>query len=309
MPRFPEQIARTMLSRFGIDPAGDLQPWPFPEQSSDLLARFRSGEKHYLLKRRIIEQRGERSLFETQFIQKELLKKGIPVPELWEAPNGETLLSGPDWEEDRKIYFEIQEEVPGGAFVLNEGTAHQAGQFLGRFHQAGAQIDTFLLNKGYWIKDFTSRRYAGVNRLREHLHQHQSLSERETRIIGETIERAYSFSRISSRTWGLYHGDMCANNLLSTGEQCFLVDLDEMGIGEVWGDIFSLMSEVPEFNPAIIRSLVKGYRDGGGTLNEDDLLAITDTLVLGRFGKAINDSDTTFNASEWFENLQFIMDL
>ena len=309
MPDFPEQIALTMLSRFGIDKADDIEPWPFSDLSSDLLARFQDGEKCYFLKRRRIEQRGERSLFETQFIQKELLRMGFPVPALWEAPNGETLLPGLDWEEERKVYFEIQEMVPGRSFSLNENTAFHAGQFLGSFHQVGSRIDTFLLNKGYWIKDFTSRRSVVVNRLNEYLRRSQCLNETEERIIDEMIKRTYSFLRISARSWGLYHGDMGSNNLLTTDEGFYLIDMDEMGMGEVWGDIFSLNSEVPEINTSIIGSLLKGYRDGGGALNEDDLLAFTDILVLGRFGRAMKESDTALDVSGLLENLQFIRDV
>ncbi len=298
-----------MLSRFGIDKADDLQPWPFPNLSSDLLVRFQVGEEYYFLKRRHIEQRGERSLFETQFIQKELLSMGIPVPVLWEAPSGDTLLPGPDWEEERKVYFEIQEMVPGKSLVLNENTAFQAGHFLGNLHRVSSRIDTFLLNKGYWIKDFTSRRSVGANRLYEYLHRSKFLNGTEARIISDMIERTYSFLRISACTWGIYHGDMCTNNLLTTDEGFFLVDLDEMGIGEVRGDILSLISEVSELNTSIIGFLLKGYRDGGGALNEDDLVAITEALVLNRFRRAMEESDTTLNVSGLIENLQFIRDL
>lgn len=309
MTDFPKQIAQTMLSRFGIDKAQKLQPWPFPDLSTDLLTRILHDGKSYFLKRRRIEQRGERSLFETQFIQKELFKLGIPVPKLWESPDGETLLPGPDWEQNRKVYFEIQEVAPGKSIALNEKTAHETGKFLGTFHQAASQIDTFLINKGYWIKDFTSRRYTGVSHLKENLKGTQLLSASQKQIIHEMIDRAQSFAQITARTWSLYHGDMCSNNLLKTSEGFFLIDLDEMGIGEIWGDPFSLIAEAPGINLSFIESLLKGYRQGGGTLNGADLLAIIDTLVLGRVGRAIKESDNTFNLSAFHKSLQFIKDL
>lgn len=309
MSEFPENIVQTILSRFGIDQAKNLQPWPFPDLSTDLLARFEHEEKHYFLKRRRIEQRGERSLFETQFIQKELLRMGIPVPILWESPDGETLLAGPDWEKEQKVYFEIQTEVPGKYLVLNEKTAFQSGKFLGHFHQVSAQIDTFLLNKQYWIKDFTSKRYNGLNRLRENLRQNPLSNPEDAQIVSDMIEQAYNFSQISARSWGLYHGDMNDKNLLTTDDGFFLIDLDEMGIGEIWGDVFSLLCEVPGIHIEIITPLLKGYREGGGTLNADDLLAIINTFTLGRVGRAIKKSDTAFDVSQLLQSLQFIKDL
>ena len=144
MSNFPETTVESVLARFGIDKISQIEPWPFPSQSTDLLARFELEGKAFLLKRRIIEQRGERSLFETQYIQKELARLGIPVPALWEAPDGETLLSATDWETDRKVYFEIQEVLPGKPVDLNEDTAFHAGQFLAGFHLAGTKVDTFL---------------------------------------------------------------------------------------------------------------------------------------------------------------------
>ena len=309
MSDFPQQIAQTMLSRFGMDQAKHLQPWPFPDLSTDLLARFEHDEKCYFLKRRCIEQRGKRSLFETQFIQKELLKLGIPVPALWQAPNGETLLTGPDWEGDCQAYYEIQEMLPGKSFVLDKSNAFQAGQFLGRFHQAGAQIDTYLLNKGYWIKDFTSRRHKSVHRQKEQLHQCPFLSPTDTRLMEDMIDRTHNFLHISARTWGVYHGDLCSNNLLTTGTELFLIDFEEIGIGEIWGDISSLISEVPNIQIQIITPLLKGYRDGGGTLNTDDHLAIIDMLALNQINRAIQESDKAFDVSQLLESFQFIKDL
>ncbi|MDP6038470.1 MAG: hypothetical protein QGG64_07965, partial [Candidatus Latescibacteria bacterium] len=164
MPPFPNQIVQTALSRFGIEDAKDLQPWPFGP--FDILARFSVDDHEYVLKGRHIEQRGERSLFETQYIQKELLKLKVPVAPFWFAPNGETLLKGLDWKKDRALYYEIQAVLPGEFFVLDGNTARQSGVCIAQFHQAGQEIDTFLLNKMYWIKDFTTRRYERFKKLR-----------------------------------------------------------------------------------------------------------------------------------------------
>ena len=131
MPPFPEQIVQTTLSRFGIEDVEDLQPWLFGP--SDILARFSVNDRAYVLKGRHVEQRGERSLFETQYIQKELLKLRVPVAPFWCAPNGETLLKGVDWKEDGTLYYEIQAVLPGEFFVSNKNTARQAGHVVRSF--------------------------------------------------------------------------------------------------------------------------------------------------------------------------------
>ena len=238
------------------------------------------------MKKRPIEQRGRRSLLETQYVQKELLGKGFPVPVLWEDPDGNNLLWGTDGASDEFAGFEVQQMLEGDRPHLSEATAEPIGHLLGRFHQAGREIETYLLNKGYWIRDFTVRRQDSLDRMHECLDR-SGVSRSDARIIEGIIERTSSFLSISSRTWGLYHGDMCCNNLISTAEGYFMVDMDEVGLGEVWGDLLSLSSEAQDDDLAILCSLLEGYRAGGGTLVEEDLVAISDAIVLGKFRKAV----------------------
>ena len=308
MTDFPEETVTRMLSRFGIEAVDDLKPWPFPDLSNDLLAEFQYQDRGYLLKRRPVEQRGERSLFETQFIQKELHRLGIPVPVLWVSPDDETLLSGPDWEGDGKTYFEIQEKLPGSSFHLQETTALAAGRFLGTFHEAGSRIDTFLLNKGYWIRDFTKRREASVSGLGKLLRS-TSLSGADTRLIEKLLERSSSFLSISARTWGLDHGNMCSNNLLSKDGAFFLIDIEEIGLGEVWGDIFPLLNEVPDVLTSVIHPLIEGYREGGGTLSREDLIAISDTFTMSYIEKVIGKSEAALEIPQILNRFEFIKDL
>ena len=82
MPDFPHKIVDEILTRFGIDHPEDIQPWPYSGKSDDLLAGFTFRDQRYFLKRRWVEQRGERSLFETQYVLKELLAHGIPATPL-----------------------------------------------------------------------------------------------------------------------------------------------------------------------------------------------------------------------------------
>jgi len=286
MPPFPEPIVKKMLLRFGIEDVEDLQPWPFGP--FDILAQFSVNDRAYVLKGRHVEQRGERSLCETQYIQKELLKLRVPVAPFWSAPNGETLLKGSDWKEDGELYYEIQAVLPGEFFVLNKNTARQAGACIAQFHQAGQEIDTFLLNKMFWIKDFTTRRYDRFKRLREQISTY--LSGDEIRLADAMFERLTNAAWRDSLTWRLIHGDMSSNNLL-IGDRPWIVDLDEVGLGEVVDDLGHFLREVPRHDPGIIEDVLRGYLDAGGDLNEADLQEISDGFVVGGLEDCVGKAD------------------
>ena len=160
MPAFPEHTVREMLRRFGMEEVDGLEPWPYGPY--DILAAFSFDKVRYLLKARYVGHRGERALFETHYIQKKLSELGMPVPPLFAAPNGETLLKGPDWAAWRKwtvsnhasnhegegeIYYEVQHVLPGHFLVPDIDTVFQAGALLADFHQVGKEVDTFLLEK------------------------------------------------------------------------------------------------------------------------------------------------------------------
>lgn len=87
MPPFPEQTVHAMLKRFGMEEACDLQPWPYGPY--DILAAFSFRGTGYLLKARIFEHRGERSLYETHYIQERLLALGLSLASYYSAPGGE----------------------------------------------------------------------------------------------------------------------------------------------------------------------------------------------------------------------------
>ena len=148
MSQFPPDIVISILRQFGIDENVELEQWPYPDKSDDLVAGFEHEGKRYYLKRRHIEQRGERSLFETHYVLDELIKRGVPAPSLRPAPNGETMLPGPGWEnKDRTFYYEIQERISGGNLELSTANAREEGEFVAQIQEAGNENDTYQLNK------------------------------------------------------------------------------------------------------------------------------------------------------------------
>ena len=217
---------------------------PLLNESDDLLAGFTYRDQRFFLKRRWIEQRGERSLFETQYVLKQLLKQGFPATTLWSSPEGETLIKGPDWEEEREVYYEIQHRIFGSHFQLTAETAHDAGAFVARFHQAGERIDTFLLGKAYWTHDFIQKRFRFFESLLEQLRPRDGVTQNDIREVETRIDRHCSILWRKELTWGLAHGDLCANNLListdlaietllSSGEKAWHLGTIESGSGEV----------------------------------------------------------------------------
>ena len=76
MPPYPAAVVQDVLTRFGIENPAKLKAWPFGP--FDIIAAFEYCNTRYLLKGRHVEQRGVKSLFQTQDIQKQLLRLGFP---------------------------------------------------------------------------------------------------------------------------------------------------------------------------------------------------------------------------------------
>jgi len=178
-----------MLRQFGIDEHVELEQWPYPDKSADLVAGFEHEGKRYFLKRRHIEQRGERSLFETHYVLRELIRRGVPATSLRPAPNGETLLPGQDWEKDRIVYFEIQERVSGINLELSVANVHEVGAFVAQFHETGNEIDTFLLNKQYWTNDFIQKRFRTYEDLAHQLPDASHIAAADRSAILDRLNR------------------------------------------------------------------------------------------------------------------------
>lgn len=308
VPDFPHKVVDEILTRFGIDHAEDLEPWPHPDESDDLLAGFTFRDQWFFLKRRWIEQRGERSLFETQYVLKQLLKQGFPAATLWSSPDGETLIKGPDWEEEREVYYEIQHRIFGSHFQLTAETAHDAGAFVARFHRAGDRIDTFLLGKAYWTQTFIQRRFGGFEVLLERLSDRDDLDENDLREIQARFDRHCSIVWRKELTWGLAHGDLCANNLLiSNGDFC-LIDFEEIGRTEIAGEAANLMLDLPAFDETIMTELLRGYRSSGGNLNHADLTSIVDVRILGALNRALDEPAGEIDIPFLLDRFRFILD-
>ena len=155
MPPFPVAIVRDVLARFEIENPVKLEAWPFGP--FDILTAFEYRNTPYLLKGRHVEQRGVKSLFQTQDIQKQLLRLGFPVSDFLANTSGETLVKGPDWQNEGNIFYEIQSILSGVPFSSDTHTASLAGKLLGQLHFLGQEIHSDLLSKFYYIDTFVDR--------------------------------------------------------------------------------------------------------------------------------------------------------
>jgi Ser/Thr protein kinase RdoA (MazF antagonist) len=308
MRELPNKLVNDALMRFGIDTPTDLVPWPYPVKSDDLLARFTFRGQEYFLKRRSIEQRGERSLFETQYILKELLKRGVAAPPLWESPNRETLINGTDWETNRQTYYEIQHHVPGTHLQLTKENAHAAGAFVSRFHQAGDQIDTFLLGKAYWTQTFMQRRFRWFKPLIQRLRDRKDITGESVRDIETRMHRHSDMTWRKKLTWGLTHGNLCSNNLLVSGDDCYLIDFEETGRAELADEAAILLTDLPGFDATITENLLRGYRDAGGSLSSDDLTSIVDGFIFGALDRLLKERDPSIDLAALAKRYSFVLD-
>jgi len=299
MPRFPDQLVKTMLNRFGIEEIKDLKPWPYGP--FDILAAFSFQDTDYLLKARYFEHRGERSLFETHYIQKKLIELGLPVAPLFAAPDGKTLLKGPDWQEEGVAHYEIQEILPGQFLVPNEDTVKQAGALAANLHQS--QVDTFLLEKSTY-RDYFMKNLMGIPR------QHLKAQIEETLTPQETILLEQVFDCRKNPAWKghlnlfLIHGNFCPDNVLINGKQAFLIDFEEVGLGEVSDDLGSFI--LNGLDIPMIQAFLNAYQDEGGVLMGDDRLILHSNLVRNELRKQIGNS-APFKVSEVFDQFSFLL--
>jgi len=305
MPPFPDQIVHTMLGRFGLEKVNDLKPWPYGPY--DILAAFSLEDTGYLLKARYFEHRGERSLFETHYIQKKLLELGLPVAPLLAAPDGETLLKGSDWQGEGEAYYEIQEILPGQFLVPDEDTLKQAGALAANLHETGSQVDTFLLEKAAY-RDYFMKNFMAIpgQRLKAQIEESQSLTPQEAIKLEQIFDYRRNPAWKGELNLFLIHGNFCPDNVLVNGQQTFLIDFEEVGLGEVSDDLCSFILNGPELEIPMIQTFLKAYQDGGGVLLGDDHLILYSNLVRGDLRKHIDNSDP-FKASDVFDKFSFLL--
>ena len=308
MSDFPHQIFTNILNQFGIDSPSDVEPWPFPDASDELLAGFTVDEQRLYLKMRCIEQRGERSLFETQFALKELIKLGLPAAELWSSPSGETLIPGPDWEEDKKAYYEIQYHVEGDRYLIHADSAYDAGVFIAGFHRLGDGVDTYLLGKHHWTDTFIQRRFKWFDPLVEKLNARTNVLTVDQKVIVDRMQRHRDIVWRKGLTWRLIHGNMCANNLLRNKDEFCLIDFEEIGRSEVDGETIDLLLDLPAFDHTIAERLLQGYQAGGGELTHTDLLSIQDIFILGTVDRLLNDNARPIDIPAIILSFDFVLD-
>ena len=182
MPPFPAAIVQNVLARFEIENPARLKAWPFGP--FDIIAAFEYRNTRYLLKGRHVEQKGVKSLFQTQDIQKQLLRLGFPVSDFLANSSGETLVQGPDWQAEENIFYEIQTILPGVPFSPDTHTALLAGKLLGQLHLLGQKIHSDLLSKFYYIDTFVDR---FPNQLQTSLQDDRDLQRGESHEIKDSI--------------------------------------------------------------------------------------------------------------------------
>lgn len=274
MPPFPAAIVQNVLARFEIENPARLKAWPFGP--FDIIAAFEYRNTPYLLKGRHVEQRGVKSLFQTQDIQKQLLRLGFPVSDFIANSSGETLAQGPDWQNEENIFYEIQTILPGVPFSPDTHTALLAGKLLGQLHLIGQEIHSDLLSKFYYIDTFVDRL---PNQLQISLQDDRDLQRGESQKIKDSISRLSDASTRSSLTHRLTHGDFTPDNLLMNQNQLFLIDNDELGFGAAAVDIAWGLTYLFGLNIGLGQIFLNEYIKHVPEFAENDFLAVKDYLL------------------------------
>ena len=296
MPPYPAAVVQDVLARFEIENPARLKAWPFGP--FDILAAFEYRNTPYLLKGRHVEQRGVKSLFQTQDIQKQLLRLGFPVSDFIANSSGETLVQGPDWQDEGNIFYEIQSILPGAPFSPDTHTALLAGKLLGQLGLLGQEIHSDLLSKFYYIDTFVDR---FPNQLQVVLQGGRSLQRGESREIKNSISRLSDASTRSSLTHRLTHGDFTPGNLLMYQNELFLIDNDELGFGAAAVDVAWGLTYLFGLNIGLGQIFLNEYRKHVPEFAESDLLAVKDYLL------ALNIQD--YNVSELLDILHTLFSI
>ncbi|MCY3868510.1 MAG: phosphotransferase [Gemmatimonadetes bacterium] len=296
MPPFPAAVVRDVLTRFGIENPVRLKAWPFGP--FDILAAFEYRSTPYLLKGRHIEQRGVKSLYKTQDIQKQLLQLGFPVSDFMANSSGETLVQGSDWQNEENIFYEIQIILPGVPFSPDTHTALLAGKLLGQLHLLGQKIHSDLLSKFYYIDTFVDR---SPNQLQAFLQDDRDLQSGESQEIKNSISRLSDTSTRSSLTHRLTHGDFTPDNLLMNQDELFLIDNDELGFGTAAVDVAWGLTYLFGLDIKLGHIFLSEYRKHTPEFAESDLLAVKDYLL------ALNIQD--YNVSELLDILHTLLSI
>ena len=274
MPPFPAAVVRDVLTRFEIKNPVKLEPWPFGP--FDIIAAFEYRNTRYLLKGRHVEQRGVKSLYQTQDIQKQLLQLGFPVSDFIANSSDETLVEGPDWQDEGNIFYEIQTILPGVPFSPDTHTALLAGKLLGQLHRLGQEIHSDLLSKFYYIDTFVDR---FPNQLQVVLQDDRSLQLGESQEIKDSISRLSDTSTRSKLTHRLTHGDFTPDNLLVNQDELFLIDNDELGFGTAAVDVAWGLTYLFDLNIKLGQIFLSEYKKHVPEFAESDLLAVKDYLL------------------------------
>ena len=274
MPPFPAAVVREVLARFEIKNPARLKAWPFGP--FDIIAAFEYRNTPYLLKGRHVEQRGVKSLYQTQDIQKQLLQLGFPVSDFIANSSGETLVEGPDWQDEGNIFYEIQTILSGVPFSSDTHTALLAGKLLGQLHLLGQEIQSDLLSKFYYIDTFVDR---FPNQLQTYLQDDRDLQRGANQEIQDSISRLSDTSTRSSLTHRLTHGDFTPDNLLQNQDELFLIDNDELGFGAAAIDVAWGLTYLFGLNIKLGQIFLSEYKKHIPEFAESDLLAVKDYLL------------------------------
>ncbi len=265
------------------------------------------------MKARTVEHRGTGALFETQRIHKELYQRGVPLPALHAAPDGETLLPGPNPRDESSahyealrflvgpeyfhvaaVFYEIQHFIAGQRPPANEQIAYQIGAVLAAFHAAGHQppirslapdeweqvvphIDTFLLNKSLYINDFIKRGTVRKRKIQEYVMGLKAVSPKEKRKVGDLFQHSGDRRRQGELSWGIIHGNIGLDNIIASDEGLCIIDLDEAGLGPISHDIGEILSDLEQID--VQRALIKGYMENDGKISDVDRTDIVDGMV------------------------------
>ena len=305
-PPYPDDVVRSVLREFGIPRPDDLRPWPFG--ASDVLASFTNDGRGCALKGRFVEQRGTKAVHETQNIQLALRRLGLPLADLLPAPNGETLIPGPDWEGlGETYYYEIQEILHGAPPALDENTAYRMGVLTARLHLAGLEVDTHLLNKSLYIKDFIIRGFEREAAFRQRIKDCGLFSSEDISQVTSLLDRNRDLEWRSRVQWSVIHGDLCCENMMADGSELSLIDMDEAGIGPITSDLGDFVFNLEDLELTLFRSFLAGYREHGGFLGEAEKADVVDMLVRTKVSEYLEAGHRAESVAELFGRFESVV--
>ncbi len=88
-------------------------------------------------------------------------------------------------------------------------TAYRTGTLVAKLHVAGLEVDTHLLNKSLYIKDFIIPGFNREAEFRQHVRDSGLFSSEDISKVMRLLDRERDLEWRSRMRWSVIHGDLC----------------------------------------------------------------------------------------------------